>query len=73
MRRLVLALVASLGLTAGMSLGVAADISLTENTQVTLSCSDGHSAILYVDPMTLTNLVADVQAIDSSGTALSCT
>ena len=43
------------------------------NTQVTLSCNDGHSVIFDVDQITLTSLVADVQAINASGTATSCT
>ena len=43
------------------------------NTQVTLSCNDGHSVIFEVDQITLTSLVADVQAINASGTGTSCT
>jgi len=43
------------------------------NTQVTLSCDDGHSVIFEVDQITLTSLVADVQAINASGTGTSCT
>src|ERR1700756_5707449 len=42
--------------------------SQTVNTQVTLSCSDGHSVIFDVDQITLTSLLADVQAINASGT-----
>jgi hypothetical protein len=41
--------------------------------QVTLSCNDGHSVIFQVDQITLTSLLADVQAINSSGTGASCT
>ena len=45
----------------------------TGNTQVTLSCNDGHSVIFEVDQTTLTSLLADVQAINASGTGTSCT
>jgi len=45
----------------------------TVNTQVTLSCNDGHSVIFAVDQITLTSLLADVQAINTSGTGASCT
>ena len=45
----------------------------TINTQVTLSCNDGHSVIFNVDQITLTSLLADVQAINASGTGTSCT
>jgi len=45
----------------------------TVNTQVTLSCNDGHSVIFDVDQITLTSLLADVQAINASGTGTSCT
>ena len=37
----------------------------TTNTQVTLSCNDGHSVIFEVDQTTLTSLLADVQAINA--------
>jgi len=73
MRRLVIAIVATFGLTAATSLGAAADISLTESTQVTLSCSDGHSVVLFADATTLTNLTSDVNAINASGTGTTCT
>lgn len=43
------------------------------NTQVTLSCNDGHSVIFEVDQITLTSLLADVQAINASGAGTSCT
>ena len=43
------------------------------DTQVTLSCNDGHSVIFEVDQITLTSLLADVQAINASGTGTSCT
>jgi hypothetical protein len=47
--------------------------SQTSNAQVTLSCNDGHSVIFNVDQLTLTSLLADVQAINASGTGTSCT
>ena len=47
--------------------------SQTGNAQVTLSCNDGHSVIFDVDQITLTSLLADVQAINASGTGTSCT
>jgi hypothetical protein len=47
--------------------------SQTNNAQVTLSCNDGHSVIFNVDQLTLTSLLADVQAINASGTGTSCT
>ena len=45
----------------------------TNTTQVTLSCTDGHSVIFDVNQITLTSLLADVQAINASGTGTSCT
>jgi hypothetical protein len=39
---------------------------------VILSCTDGHSVIVWVDPTTLTSLTADVQAINSAATGLNC-
>src|SRR5438105_12165524 len=69
MRRVVLALIGSLALIAGMSSRVAADV----NTLVGLSCNDGHSVIESVDLTTLTSLTADVQSILASNTGLSCT
>jgi hypothetical protein len=42
-------------------------------TQVTLSCNDGHSVIFQADQITLTSLLADVQAINASGTGTLCT
>ena len=47
--------------------------SQTGNTQVTLSCNDGHSVIFNVDQIALMSLLADVQAINASGTGASCT
>src|SRR5260370_33617435 len=43
------------------------------NTQVTLSCNDGDSVIFDVDQITPSSLLADVQAINASGTGTSCT
>src|SRR5437016_4347997 len=45
----------------------------TTNTQVTLSCNDGHSVIFDVNQAELTSLLADVQAINTSGTGTTCT
>jgi hypothetical protein len=45
----------------------------TVNTQVTLSCNDGHSVMFQVDQITLSSLLADVQAINTSGTGTICT
>src|SRR4029077_13253449 len=50
-----------------------AQSQIVNNTQVTLSCNDGHSVIFDVDQITLTSLLADVQAINASGTGTSCT
>ncbi len=47
--------------------------SQTGNTQVTLSCNDGHSVVFNVDQIALMSLLADVQAINASGTGTSCT
>jgi hypothetical protein len=46
--------------------------SQTSNTQVTLSCNDGHSVIFNVDQIALMSLLADVQAINASGGATTC-
>jgi len=43
------------------------------NTQVTLSCNDGHSVTFAADQSEVTSLLADVQAINASGTGTSCT
>jgi len=50
----------------GSALG---DIS---DTQVVLSCSDGHSVVLAADAATLSSLTADVTSINASGTGLTC-
>src|SRR6266566_1071099 len=46
---------------------------LSQSYQVILSCTDGHSVVLWVDPATLTSLAADVDAINASGTGVTCT
>src|SRR6184192_798473 len=63
----------------GMALSVSGDLTdplstdLGQSYQVILSCTDGHSVILWVDPATLTGLAADVEAINASDTGVSCT
>jgi hypothetical protein len=46
---------------------------LSQSYQVILSCTDGHSVVLSVDPATLTSLAADVDAMNASGTGVTCT
>jgi len=65
LRRLILALGASLVLVATMPLG--ADADLATQTQATLSCSDGHSVAIALDQAGLTNLLGEVQAINTTG------
>jgi len=43
------------------------------DTQVTLTCNDGHSVTAAVDPTTLLELTAAVQALAGDPTGLSCT
>src|ERR1051325_1440265 len=50
-----------------------AQIQTTPNAKVTLSCTDGHSEIFEADQTELTSLLADVQAINASGTGTTCT
>ena len=63
----------------GMALSVSGDLTdalstdLGQSYQVILSCTDGHSVVLSVDAATLTSLAADVDAINASGTGVSCT
>ncbi len=63
----------------GMALSVSGDLTdalstdLGQSYQVILSCTDGHSVVLWVDPATLTSLAADVEAINASDTGVSCT
>jgi hypothetical protein len=47
--------------------------SQTGNTQVTLSCNDGHSVIFDVTQIALMSLLSNVQAINAGGTGTSCT
>jgi len=65
MRRLLLPLAAPLVLIAMTPVGAAAD--LTSQTQATLSCSDGHSVVMWLDQTALTNLFAEIQTVNSSG------
>jgi len=70
MRRLVLALalVAVSALVAGGPPRVGASVTPTDTTQVVVSCTDGHSVVLWVDSSELTSLVTEIQAINSTGT-----
>jgi len=70
MGSLVLALVASLAFIAATSSRAVAD---TSDTQVTLTCNDGHSVTAAVDSTTLLQLTAEVQALVGDPTGLSCT
>jgi len=70
-RRLFLAVV--LALVGSLALTVANGVAQIADTQVTLSCNDGHSVIFAVDQIALTSLVADVQSINASGSGLVCT
>ena len=49
-----------------------AQIPTTSNAQVTLSCTDGHSVIFEADQTEITSLLADVLAINASGTGTTC-
>src|SRR5205809_7682606 len=63
----------------GMALSVSGDLTdavstdLGQSYQVILSCTDGHSVILWVDSATLSSLAADVEAINASDTGVRCT
>src|SRR5947208_11947321 len=63
----------------GMALSVSGNLTdalstdLGQTYQVILSCTDGHSVILWVGSATLTSLAADVEAINASDTGVSCT
>ena len=73
MSRLTLAIVFSLTACFGQIVFTAGTASADiTNTQATISCNDGHSVVLGVDQATLTALLADIQAINASGTGLSC-
>jgi len=66
---LVIAFVASLAFIAATPASAIAD---TNETQITLTCNDGHSVTFALDPAALLALTAEVQALsDPSG--LSCT
>jgi hypothetical protein len=60
-------------LVLGLVFAHLAQSQTVNNTQVALSCNDGHSVILGVDQITLSRLLADVLAINASGTGTSCT
>jgi hypothetical protein len=74
MRRLVLGFAVSLGVAAAFGGGVGRPVAadLVSSTQATLTCNDGHSVVMALDQTALTNLLAEVQAVNTSG-ALSCT
>src|ERR1051325_8233925 len=63
----------------GMALSVSGDLTgalstdLGQSYQVILSCTDGHSVVLWGDAATLTSLAADVDAITAGGTGVTCT
>lgn len=69
MRRLVPVFALSLGLMAIWPGSVAAD--LVSSTQATLTCNDGHSVVMWLDQTALTNLMAEVQAVNT-GSTLNC-
>jgi hypothetical protein len=71
MKRLLfgIALAASAFTVVLLPASVGADISPTQTTQVILSCTDGHSVILWADAATLTSLTADVQSLNASGSS----
>jgi len=73
MKYLLLTLAISVGLAAGVPGSVSADTSLAQTSQAILSCTDGHSVSLGVDPTTLASLAADVQAINAGATGTTCT
>jgi hypothetical protein len=66
------ALAAGLAFAATTTGATSADIGPVQSNQVLLSCNDGHSVVMSVDSATLTSLVADVAAINNSGTGTSC-
>jgi hypothetical protein len=59
----------SLGLVAAWPGRAGAD--LVSGTETTLTCTDGHSVALFLDQAGLTNLLAQVQAVNAAG-ATSC-
>src|SRR3989442_11136688 len=68
MRSLVLALLASLAFIVATSSRAVAD---TSDTQITLTCNDGHSVTAAVDSTTLLQLTAEFQALVGAPTGLS--
>jgi len=68
MKRALIGFAAVCGLLLGSSLPVSASIELPIN----ISCSDGDSIDLTVDPDTLTALTSSVAAINQSDTDLTC-
>lgn len=71
MRKLVTALAAALALCFPTALAGHAD--LTNAVTATLSCTDGHSVVVTVDQLGLTNLLSDVQAVNSGTSGVLCT
>src|ERR1051325_6385171 len=45
---------------------------LSQSYQVILSCTDGHSVVLWVDPATLTSLAADVERSEERRVGKEC-
>jgi hypothetical protein len=66
------AIAACLAFAAATTGATSADIGPVQSSQVLLSCNDGHSVVMSVDSATLSGLVADVAAINNSGTGTSC-
>lgn len=71
MRKLVTALCGALALLFPTALGAHAD--LTSTVTATLSCSDGHSVVMTLDQLGLTNLLSEVQAANSGTSGVLCT
>jgi hypothetical protein len=71
MKRPLLVTPAALLLAFAVAYPAHAQIS-TSDSQVTLSCTDGHSVTFAADQAEITSLLADVQAINSSGTGNTC-
>jgi hypothetical protein len=65
------AFAASLAFAVATTGATSADIGPVQS-QVLLSCNDGHSVVMSVDSATLTSLVNDVASINNSGTGTSC-
>jgi hypothetical protein len=69
MKRIVLLLSMFLALASATSASALGELP---ETQVTLSCSDDHSAIVYLDSAALTELTSEVAAINSGDAGTSC-